>query len=130
MDWLNRLQANKQHAHGDAAEQFALQYLQRQGCILVERNFRCKVGEIDLIVQHQQDLVFVEVKYRQSHHYGSAASFVTTSKQRKIIKAAQHFLLTHKQWQNSPCRFDVVAVEKQPRKPHIEWLQSAFLAQS
>lgn len=104
-------------------ETLALHYLQQQGLRLVSRNFSCRFGEIDLICQHDQILVFVEVKYRQHRGFGGAAAAVTLKKQQKITKTASCFI--QQQRSQSPCRFDVVAITGDA--PYqIEWIRQAF----
>jgi putative endonuclease len=109
---------------GDAAEDEALRYLQRQGLRLVVRNYRTPGrggGEIDLIMQGPDGTtVFVEVRKRASTRHGGAAASVGGIKQRRIVFAARHYLMRLKEL--PPCRFDVVVVE-----PHgMQWLQAAF----
>lgn len=108
---------------GDAAETEALQFLQTAGLKLVERNYRTTGrggGEIDLIMLAQDaTLVFIEVRQRQTKNYGGAAASIGRSKQKRIIFAARHFLMSLPTI--PPCRFDVVLVE-----PKITWLQAAF----
>lgn len=112
---------------GDRAETLALNYLKRQGLCLVERNYRvaagpnARGGEVDLILRARDGtLVFVEVRCRGSAGHGGAAASVTPLKQRRLVFAAQHYLL---QWASPPpCRFDVVAVQGDA----IEWLPAAF----
>lgn len=105
---LNRSRTSKQ-VDGDAGEDRALQYLQQQGLKLVERNFRCKGGEIDIIMQDQATLVFVEVRKRANGKFGGAAASVTPRKQARLIIAAQTFM---QRYRTPPaCRFDVVAIE-------------------
>ncbi|MGJ7523180.1 YraN family protein [Variovorax sp. LT1P1] len=110
---------------GDAAEDAALAHLQRAGLRLVARNYRTPGrggGEIDLIVRDPRDgtLVFVEVRQRTSRSHGGAAGSITGVKQRRIVFAARHYLLTLRT--PPPCRFDVVLVEPEG----IEWLVAAF----
>lgn len=107
---------------GDQAEDRALAYLQQQGLTLVERNFRCKGGEIDLVMQDRAALVFVEVRARSSASHGGALASITPAKQRRLIVAAQHFLQRHAQV--PACRFDVVAIEGE----RLEWLRHAIEA--
>lgn len=112
---------------GDAAEARALAHLQRHGLALVERNYRvargpgARAGEVDLILRARDGtLVFVEVRARRDARHGGAAASVGLAKQRRLIFAAQHYLL---RWPNPPpCRFDVVSVEGEA----VEWLQAAF----
>lgn len=107
---------------GQQGEDRALAYLQQQGLVLLERNFRCKVGELDLIMQHGAVLVFVEVRQRASGRYGGAAASVTPAKQRRLLRAAQFYLLRYRS--QPPCRFDVIAIDD----ARITWLKSAIEA--
>jgi putative endonuclease len=108
-------------ARGNQAESDALAYLRANGCRLVANNYRAKTGEIDLIVQHEGTLVFVEVRYRGDTSRGTGAETVTRRKRQKIIRTAEYFLVTHKQFRNLPCRFDVVSMG-----PSIDWIIRAF----
>ena len=109
---------------GDAGEATALRYLQAQGLLLVERNYRTPGrggGEIDLIMRAPDGtLVFVEVRKRASTQHGGGAASVSATKQRRIIFAAQHYLLRLRTL--PPCRFDVVVLDDD----QIQWLQAAF----
>lgn len=107
---------------GQAAEDAALDYLQRQGLTLLQRNFRCKGGEIDLILQHQDTLVFVEVRKRADVRFGGAAASITASKQARLILAAQVFLQRYRV--PPACRFDVIAFDG----AHLSWLKNAIEA--
>ncbi|MCG7934104.1 MAG: YraN family protein [Candidatus Thiodiazotropha taylori] len=108
---------------GEAAEQLAVDYLSRRGLKLVTRNFRCKVGEIDLIMREKRTLVFVEVRYRQSDDYGSALESITPSKQRKLLAAANLYL--QKNQIDQACRFDVVAINGSANK-RTTWIKDAI----
>jgi putative endonuclease len=114
---------------GEATEIAASLWLQQQGLISIEQNFRCKGGEIDLIMLHRDQLVFVEVRLRSRSDFGSGAESVTVRKQRRIICAARHFLATYARWRNYPCRFDVIAVATINRQRDWQWFQNAFLAE-
>ena len=114
-------------ARGDEAEQQALDYLLRQGLALVQRNYRvargpnARGGEVDLILRARDGtLVFVEVRQRSGSGHGGAAASVGGAKQRRLVHAAEHYLLTFAT--PPPCRFDVLAVDGD----RIEWLQAAF----
>lgn len=110
---------------GQAFETKALTYLQSQGLELIERNFRSKCGEIDLIMSENNEIIFVEVKYRTSEHYGSASECVTASKQAKLKKTAQVWLAANqKSPHHSYFRFDVITVTGTDH--HIEWIQNAL----
>lgn len=106
---------------GALAEDRALAYLRRQGLAQVVRNYRCKGGEIDLIMRtNDGTLVFVEVRQRRSRGFGGAAQSVTPAKQRRVLHAATHYLATLDNV--PPCRVDVVAMEP----GRIDWLPGAF----
>lgn len=107
---------------GAAAEQFATEFLQRQGLKIAVRNYRCRFGEIDIIAQDGKTLVFVEVKSRSTEKFGGAAASITYSKRSKLLRAARHYLAQHKN--ASPCRFDAVLVRGE--LPQIEWIRDAF----
>ena len=108
---------------GQQYEDLAFKYLKQQGLKPKDRNVRFKVGEIDLIMLDQQQLVFIEVRFRKNKQYGGAAASVTTAKQTKLIKAASHYLL--REFGNTPpsCRFDVIAIEDGQT---IKWIKNAF----
>ncbi len=116
---------NKQ-AIGQNFEKLACAYLQKQGLTLKAKNANFRVGEIDLIMLDKKQLVFVEVRYRQSNQYGGALASITPQKQQKIIKAAQLYL--QKEFSNQPpsCRFDVVAIEGDEKPYEIQWIKNAF----
>jgi len=108
---------------GEAAESLACRYLEQQGLVLVERNYRCRTGEVDLIMRDGDCLVFVEVRSRHNSRYGTPAETITRTKQRRLCRAAAHYLLTHRC--NTPCRFDVIAILQQQK---LEWIRDAFQA--
>jgi putative endonuclease len=110
-------------AHGQQAEQQALDFLLNKGLKLVTRNFRCKTGEIDLIMRDDDDLVFVEVRFRQSNDFGRALETVTASKQRKLLACANRFLQMKRI--DSPCRFDIIALNGAGSMP-VEWIKNAI----
>ena len=107
---------------GRLAEMQALQYLQQQGLRWQASNYRCKLGELDLLLWEGNTLVVVEVRYRKNDHYGSAAASITDQKQQRIIKATQHYVIMHNLNQVA-VRFDVVALTA--GKP-LEWIKNAF----
>lgn len=111
-----------QQVAGEAAEDHALRWLQARGLDLVERNFRCKAGEIDLILREGQTLVFVEVRQRADRRFGGAAASVTPAKQRRLLLAAQFYLQRLRT--SPPCRFDVVAIDG----GELSWLKNAIEA--
>lgn len=107
---------------GAAAEDRAADYLQRQGLKLVARNWRCRQGELDLVMRDGNTLVFVEVRSRASAAFGGAGASITPAKQAKLIRAAEHFLL--QQAHRGACRFDAILIEG----GQLQWLRSAFEA--
>ena len=116
-------------ATGDYAEQLACGYLQRHGLQLLTRNYRCRRGEIDIVMRDGDSLVFVEVRYRHRTAFGTAAETVSTSKQARIIHCANCYLARYRAW-NEPARFDVVCIEGGASQRRIEWLQNAFYLDS
>ena len=116
---------NAPGAVGKTAERETLAFLLSQGLQLVARNYRCRGGEIDLVMLHHGCLVFVEVRYRQSARFLTPALTVDLHKQRKILHTAAMFLARHSRFAQHTVRFDVVALTgaKQRRS---QWLQDAF----
>ena len=113
---------------GAAIENAAAAWLQQQGLTCIEQNFRCKGGEIDLIMRDRSTLVFVEVRLRNRDDFGSAAESVTAAKQRRVIHAAQYYLATHVSHRDEACRFDVLAAKCADGAIAWEWVQGAFYA--
>lgn len=111
---------------GQRAEQRAEIYLQTQGLTPRARNYRCKAGEIDLIMTQGQTLVFVEVRLRSNRHFAGAAETVDWRKQQKLIRAAQHYLQRHGLTDRVACRFDVVAFDPNARSNPLTWVRDAF----
>ncbi|WP_198246162.1 YraN family protein [methane-oxidizing endosymbiont of Gigantopelta aegis] len=111
----------QQQKTGADAEQKALEFLSKQKLKLLTRNYRCRSGELDLIMQHNDTLVVVEVRYRHSDRFGSALESITPHKQSRIIAATQHYVLQHNI--NPIIRFDVIAISGDS---HIDWIQNAF----
>lgn len=101
-------------------------YLRRAGLKPLARNFRCRSGEIDLIMSHGDTTVFVEVRYRGPGSRASGLESVTASKQSRIARAAGRFLTRHPRLAAGPCRFDVVAVDRSGRETELAWVRNAF----
>ncbi len=118
--------ANHSSISGADAEQAAAHHLQQQGLTLIDRNYRFKGGEIDLILLQRQLLIFVEVRLRNNRHYGSGADSVTRSKQQRIANTARHYLQNHPRYQEHEIRFDVVAATATEGRYHFDWIQEAF----
>jgi putative endonuclease len=106
---------------GQAAEDKAAAFLKTRGLQELQRNYRVRGGEIDLIMRDSAHLVFVEVRYRSGSKYGGAAASVTATKQARLTRAAQHYLM--RLGNDLPCRFDVVAIDGE-QAPH--WIRDAF----
>lgn len=124
MQWIKALTTK---AIGDSTEALAASYLTQQGLTLVARNFSSKFGEIDLICTKDDIYIFVEVKYRQSDQFGGAISMVSKTKQEKLKLCASFYLQQNGfNEYNTPCRFDVVALQGDLTQPHITWLKNAF----
>jgi len=109
---------------GDKAEDQACQFLQEKGLKLKQRNFATKLGEVDLIMQDADSLVFIEVRYRKNSDFGGAAMSITPKKQQRIIKAALAYQQKHAP--QSSMRFDVVAIEGEGKNRQINWIDNAF----
>lgn len=111
---------------GAEAEQVACEYLQMQGLTLICKNYNCRYGEIDLVMQSSNELVFVEVRSRAPQDFGRAVESITEEKKRRIIRAAEHYLQTLNISPHQFCRFDVIGIDKQADNDGIEWLPNAF----
>lgn len=109
---------------GNTAEQAARRQLIKKGLKPVSDNYRCKAGEIDLIMSENETLVFIEVRLRSRASHGTAAESITRQKQKKIIRAAQHFLQTQPHWQSAPCRFDAMVTTNSDSE--FQWIKDAF----
>lgn len=105
---------------GAAAEARAADYLLRQGLRIVARNFRCRMGEIDLIAEDGEGLVFVEVRARTGGAFGGAAASITTAKQARIVASARFYLAGFRH--EPACRFDAILIEGD----RLEWIKNAF----
>ena len=118
--WPPRLSPKQQH--GRAWEQVALAHLQAHGLTLVEANFSCKGGEIDLVMRDGAAFVFVEVRQRADVRHGGAAASITPAKARRVVRASQVYL--QRMARMPACRIDVVAIDGD----HIDWLRDAISA--
>jgi putative endonuclease len=110
-------------ALGVQAEQLAARYLQQQGLKLIEQNYRCRFGEIDLIMRDGTTLVFIEVRLRHHAGFGGAAASIDARKQKRIISTAQRYLAGLASV--PPCRFDAVLLDD-AREGRMQWLKNAF----
>jgi putative endonuclease len=126
---IARVSTDSRLQRGTASEQLAVEYLHARGLVVLARNVRCRAGELDLVCLDGRVLAIVEVRQRAKRDFGGALASVTWRKQRKIIRAAQFFLLRQAEWRRHVMRFDVVAVEGVPDGAHrIVWIKDAFRA--
>lgn len=110
---------------GNRAEKLAVKYLEKRGLRLRQRNFSSRYGEIDLIMQDADYLVFVEVRYRKSQQFGGALASIDTRKQGKLRRTAEFYLISNKST-DSPCRFDILCVDGDLSNPIYDWIKNAF----
>ena len=113
---------------GAAVEAAAQAFLLARGLAPVAQNARLRCGELDLVMAGAGTLVFVEVRYRASQAFGGGAASVDASKRRKLVRAAQAWLLQHPRYTDAPCRFDGIAASGDPAAPTFDWLRDAFRA--
>jgi putative endonuclease len=114
-------------AIGAQAETIAADYLAAQGAQLLLRNYRRRLGELDLVALHRGTLLIVEVRTRSSNAYGGAAASIDGPKRRRIVRAAQQLLQQRKDLARLPVRFDVAVVsELAADRPRVEWIRGAF----
>lgn len=111
-------------ATGRVAESAAAAYLARKGLVLIEANYRCRLGEIDLVLRDRGSIVFAEVRLRKGTRFGGAAESIDARKRARIVAAARHFLAGKPE---QACRFDVVLLDSLD-PPRIEWIRDAFSA--
>lgn len=110
--------------HGAAAEALARVWLKQHGYRVLESNYRCRLGEIDIICENRGTIVFVEVKSRTQTTFGTPAQAVNFSKQRRLRQTAQHYVI-ERQLESHPLRFDVISIlNRQP--PEVEHIIGAF----
>lgn len=113
---------------GRRAEDLACRHLEALGLQLLERNYRCRAGEIDLVMRDGTTLVMVEVRSRSTRAHGDAASTVGARKQQRFIRAARHLMLTRPEYRRLAARFDVVAIDAAVGggPPELRWIRDAF----
>jgi putative endonuclease len=116
-------------ALGRRWEAAAAKFLHSHGLTVVERGYRCRLGEIDMICRDDETLVIVEVRARSAGAYVGAGESVNRSKQQRVIRATRHFLMRYPRYFSTPLRFDVLAIDDADQ-PHakIEWIKHAFEA--
>ena len=113
-------------AIGQLGEELALAHLLANGLKPLIRNYRCKMGELDLVMMEREVLVLVEVRCRSSKDYGGAAASVDWQKQRRLILAAEHLRMKRAELRRYPARFDVVAITMGAPKAKVDWIKNAF----
>ena len=112
---------------GRAAEKFAFRYLRDRGLTPVAHNFRCRHGEIDLVMLDDDCLVFVEVRYRSPGAFERAAVTVDRNKQSRLVRTAEMFLATRRGYSSHRARFDVIGIDEQGNgQQAVEWIRDAF----
>ena len=117
------MSSNKSKQKGDQGESEAQRFLEQKGLALIQKNYRCKQGEIDLIMQDGTYTVFVEVRLRHNPDYGHSIETITKTKQRRVKQAATCYLLEKKLYDQVDCRFDAVGIG--PNNA-ISWVPNAF----
>ena len=123
-----RIAPPQRRARGERVEAFARVFLERQGLVSVAANANFRSGELDLVMRDGDTLVFVEVRYRRSAAFGGAAASVDAGKRRRLVLAAEQFLLAHREHAKRACRFDVIAAHGDHDAPQFDWLRDAFRA--
>lgn len=124
---------NDRQRRGAGAEAAARAHLRSAGLREIASNAHYRFGELDLVMLEPRNggagtVVFVEVRYRRNAAYGGGAASVDASKRRKLVRAAEQFLLAHPVHANAPCRFDVVEADGDPAAPRLHWIRDAFRA--
>lgn len=124
--------ASDRRARGAAVEAAARAHLQQHGLRAITANANYRFGELDLVMLDGAGavacVVFVEVRYRRSDRFGGGAASVDLRKRRKLVLAAQAFLLAHRAYADNACRFDVIEADGDPAAPTLHWLRDAFRA--
>jgi putative endonuclease len=117
-------------AIGKSTESAAETFLEKQGLVSLHRNFRCRMGEIDLIMRDGEMLVFVEVRFRRPGQHGDGAGSITYAKRQKLVRCAGYYLGTRRISSHQKCRFDVVSVGQKGSAGHADyefaWIRAAF----
>lgn len=119
---------NKAHQRGKAAEERALNFLKKCGLKPLEKNYRTRGGEIDLIMLDDETIVFIEVRARSNDSYMKPLESIDKRKLENIIYASNHYLQKNRAGNDSSCRFDVVVLTGASGQPKIEWIKNAFEA--
>ncbi len=114
---------------GVDSERIAAAFLEARGLVVLARNFRCRLGELDLVCADRGVLVCVEVRQRSGLGFGGALASITAAKRRRVVRAATVYLARSRAWHRSALRFDVIAIQGRPDAAHeIIWVRDAFAA--
>lgn len=123
---LSKHQKFSSRQSGTQWEKIAESFLRARGLKLLQRNFSSRFGEIDLVMEDEKTVVFVEVKYRKSNHHGSGADAVTFHKQGRISRTAAWYLAKNPHRAEQICRFDVISIDPKKGDQGIDWIENAF----
>ena len=121
-------EAPQRQSRGAWAEEQAHEFLLARGMRPLARNYRCPLGEIDLVLRDGDAVVFAEVRFRARGAWVSGAESVDRRKQRRLVATAEHFLQRHRELAWRACRFDVVGVSASGGEPEFDWIRDAFQA--
>ena len=111
---------------GRVAEAIAYRFLIERGLTAVTTNYRCRYGELDLVMRDGSLLIVAEIRYRRRLAFGGPLASISPAKERKIVKATRHFIYKYPAYRNAPVRFDVVGITGDLRSPDIHWIPGAF----
>ena len=111
---------------GSSYESLATDYIRDNGGVVLEKNYRSRGGEIDIIAQDGRYLCFVEVKYRSDDRFGGPEAAVNIAKQRKICKVSKYYMYTHGISEDTPVRYDVLSVSGREEALTVKWIRNAF----
>jgi putative endonuclease len=114
----------KTQEKGRVAEEQALAYLKAQGMRFIAQNYNCRLGEIDLIMQDKDHLVFIEVRSRTSSYFGGGIGSITYAKKQKIMNTASYYMLNHQKQNKYALRFDVLSIDG--KSAEVTWIKDAF----
>lgn len=115
---------NNSNEIGKYTEKIACDYLIAQGLLLLDKNYHCRRGEIDLVMKDNETIIFVEVRFRKNNYFGDAKESITPLKQKKLHVTALHYM--QKKQLDNQARFDVIAITGTGRSQNFEWLKNAF----
>ncbi len=125
-DTRRQQQGREARSGGYVAEARVARWLEQQGVTIVARNYRTRLGEIDLILHDGGRIAIVEIRQRRTTRFGGAAASITPEKQQRLVRLAQLWLQQHPQWREAPLRFDAILIDGSPEQGPIRWIQQAF----